>query len=137
MLRFVEPSDLPQLGRLFEAWDIGIEPGREGDLLDQLTLVAEKAGRPVGCVSALVGPSRLAYLDNLVVEPTDGGARLSYTLLAAIEDLLARLGWRYVQACIRFDRPELLSYAERLHYIDYGLHNLVGKTLTSGSRENG
>lgn len=137
MVRLAEPSDLPTLARLFEAWNLGPERGRESDLLNQLTLVVEREGRCSGCISALVGPSELAYIDNLVADPTYGTARLSYTLLTAMESLLARLGWSYIQTCVRLDRPELLAYAERLGYVDFGLHHVLGKHLPQGRHSHG
>lgn len=127
-IRLVEPSDIDTLARLFDAWNVGLEKGQELDLLNQLTLVAEQGGRPIGCISALVGPSDLAYVDNLVVDPACN-AFISYNLLTTLERLLAQLGWRYIQACVSFGRPELIAYAKRLGYIDYGLHHLIGKPL--------
>lgn len=128
-LRLVEPEDIAPLARLLEAWDVGLDSGQEADLLEQLTLVAERDGRVIGCISAIVGPSGVAYVDNLVVKPTEGGPRLSFDLLSALERLLARLGWRSIQACIAAERPELVAYARRLGYRDYGLHHVLGKKL--------
>ena len=136
-VRLVEPADLPVLAHLLELWSLGLDRGMEPDLLNQLTLVAERGGRPVGCISALVGPSKLAYVDNLVVEPRERKAFLAYTLLSALECVLARLGWSHIQACVSLDRPEILAYAERLGYLDYGLHHILGKPLSPGSISHG
>lgn len=128
-LRLVEPEDIAPLAGLMEAWNVGLDRGHEADLLEQLTLVAERDGRVIGCISALVGPSEVAYVDNLVVKPAEGSPRLTFDLLSAIECLLARLGWRSIQACISVERPELVAYARRLGYRDYGLHHVLGKQL--------
>jgi N-acetylglutamate synthase-like GNAT family acetyltransferase len=137
IIRLVEPSDIAKLARLLDVWNVGLENGQERDLLNQLTLVAERGGQTLGCISALVGPSDLAYVDNLVVDPAVGNALITYSLLTTMERLLARLGWRHIQACVSLDRPELIAYAERLGYIDFGLHHVIGKPLFWGSNADG
>ncbi len=136
-IRLAEASDIETLARLFDAWNVGPQRGEETDLLNQLTLVAEKRGRVIGCISALVGPSNLAYVDNLAVDPASSSPLVAHKLLASMERLLARLGWSSIQACVSSDRPRLIAYAERLGYVDYGLHHIIGKSLASGSKEHG
>jgi hypothetical protein len=125
----VEPEDLAELALLFDWWNVGPHGGWENDLMNQLTLVVERGDRVVGCISSILGPAEAVYVDNLVVEPGPASARLAYVLLLAMERVLVNLGKIRVLACISIDRPQILAYAERLGYQDFGLHHVVGKTL--------
>lgn len=89
----------------------------------QVILLAEQAGRLVGCVQVTDKGEALAYLGMLSVDPDLQGAGLGRRLIAAAE----------TEACSRFgaDRMEMTVITQRRELIDWYVrcgYQLTGET---------
>lgn len=80
-------------------------------------LVAEQAGRPIGCVHLTDKGAGLAYLGLLCIDPDLQAAGLGRRLIAAAEQEAATgFGARTIEMTVIDSRSELIAYYERRGY---------------------
>lgn len=143
IIRVATQADLPALHALVERAYRGDSARRgwthEADLLDgQRTdldaladmiaapdasiLVADAAGRIIGCVEIADKGGGTCYLGMLSVDPSSQASGLGKRLIAAAESTAIARGARRMEMTVIVQRPELIAYYERRGYARTGEH---------------
>lgn len=121
-IRRATPNDEPVMRRLWEEFNAETTytpyPGTEfaeSLLVDQLALIAEDAGEPVGCVYAATPSDQHAFVFGLYVRPKARRTGLARRLMNAVAEELRGDGRRYIVLSV--DTP---NTAARAFYDDLG-----------------
>jgi predicted N-acetyltransferase YhbS len=136
--RAATPADVPALHALIERAYRGDSAKRgwthEADLLggqrtdpealvaqfsspDEMIIIAESEGKPIGCVALTDKSAGLAYIGLVTVDPELQAAGLGRALLAEAESVAAtRFGARGIEMTVIAQRSELIAWYERRGY---------------------
>ncbi len=121
-VRRATPKDEPIMRMLWEEFNAETTytpyPGSEFEaslLTDQLALLAEDGGQPVGCVYAATPTDHFGFVFGLYVRPTVRRAGLARRLMNTVAEELRGQGRRYIVLSV--DTP---NAAARALYDDLG-----------------